>query len=260
MRHRLMPASPLHRHLLAGVLALGLAGCATAPHPTASSPDLPLTDTAWAQASALTPEGPSPGWQHQVFGNRQPSRYKATHHQGRPALLAEGSGNSLVRYRMRVKGDRLGALRFSWYVPQLHPEFDLQDRDSEDAVARVILTFDGDRKNFTARDRLLSELAHLVTGEPLPHATLMYVWDHEHPVDTILDHPSTRRIKMLVVKSGGRRLGQWVDLQRDVQADYQKAFGEAAPTLIGVGLMTDGNNTGLSPKAWYGPVALGTQR
>ena len=247
----------LSRPLATLVCALGLAGCASAP-PVAT--ETPLTGSPWAQASTLTPEGSSPGWEHQVFGNRKPSRYKATHHHGRPALLAEGAGNSLVRYRVRVAGDRLDRLRFSWFVPQLHPEFDLQDRDSEDAVARVILTFEGDRKGFTPRDRLLSELAQLVTGEPLPHATLMYVWDHEHPVDTVLDHPTTRRIKMIVAKSGDQRLGQWVDLQRDVRADYERAFGEAPTTLIGVGLMTDGNNTGTTPKAWYGPVALGTRR
>lgn len=257
---RFRPCSNALRWSTLLLAATGLWGCATPPAATPSASEANLAQTDWAQASALTPDTRGLGWEHQVFGNRKPSRYRATHVKGRPALQAEGSGNSLVRYRVQVTGEQLGVLRFSWLVPQLYKVFDLRDRDNDDAVARVILTFDGNKQNFTPRDRLLSELAQLVTGEPLPHATLMYVWDHTLPVGTVLDHPTTRRIKVMVVRSGPGRLGEWVDMERDIRADYKTAFGEDPSALIGVGLMTDGNNTGVAPTAWYGPVALQARR
>ncbi|MEN9886887.1 MAG: hypothetical protein RL758_1465 [Pseudomonadota bacterium] len=229
--------------------ALLLSGCSHRPAP---SPEA----SAWATASLL---GQTPMWEHRTFKNRAPTHYHGTQHQGRPALHANSrSGSSLMRHRLQWPGDRIGTLHFSWFIDALQPAFDLTDRDAEDAVARVILTFDGDRSRLSARDRALSELALLVTGEPLPYATLMYVWDHEHPEGTVLKHPATSRIRMLVVRSGAEGLGRWQDIDRDVRADFEHVFGEAPVMLTGLGLMTDANNTGLTAQAWFGPVRLGT--
>ncbi|GAB3186383.1 DUF3047 domain-containing protein [Hydrogenophaga aquatica] len=250
-----MPAMFLRRLTpLICLLPLLVAGCAIAP---AQREARDLTSSPWAQASTLTGEGQ---WQHQTFKGRKNTAYAATTHEGRPALHARSdSGSSAMRYRVRVPSDAMGTLRFSWFVRQLNPAFDLTDREAEDAVARVILTFEGDRQRLTARDHMLSELAQLITGEPLPYATLMYVWDHVHPAGTVLEHPSTRRIRMLVVKSGPGKLGQWADQERDVLADFQHAFGETPQALTGIGLMTDGNNTRQLAEAWYGPVKLDRQ-
>lgn len=213
--------------------------------------------SAWAVASLLHD---APAWEHQAFKGRAPTHYRSTHHHGRPALHAHSrSGSSLMRHRLHWPADRVDTLHFSWFVERLHPEFDLTDREAEDAVARVILTFDGDRSRLTARDRALSELASLITGEPLPYATLMYVWDHEHPEGTVVRHPATSRIRMLVVRSGSEGLGRWQDIERDVRADFEHAFGEPPVTLTGIGLMTDANNTRQTAQAWFGPVRLSTQ-
>lgn len=236
---------------LAGWVAasLLLVGCS---HRLASSPE----SSAWATASLLSQ---TPMWEHRTFKNRAPTDYRGTQHQGRPALHAHSrSGSSLMRHRLQWPGDRIGTLHFSWFIEALEPAFDLTDRDTEDAVARVILTFDGDRSRLSARDRALSELALLVTGEPLPYATLMYVWDHQHPEGTVLKHPASSRIRLLVVRSGADGLGRWQDIDRDVRADFEHMFGETPATLTGIGLMTDANNTGLTAQAWFGPVRLGT--
>ena len=152
---------------------------------------------------------------------------------------------------------RPDVLRFSWFVPALIEQADLKNRDVDDAVARIILTFDGAREQaFSSRDHMLSELARLVTGEPLPYATLMYVWDNRYPIGTIIPNPHTTRIRQLVVESGPGRLGQWVDIERDVQADFRRVFGESPGALLSIGIMTDSNNTGTETEAWFGPVSL----
>ena len=64
-------------------------------------------------------------------------------------------------------------------------------------------------------------------------------------------YPGTGQI---VVESGPERLNQWVDFDRDIEADFKKAFGETPGALIGLGLMTDSNNSGATVTAWYGPL------
>ena len=88
------------------------------------------------------------------------------------------------------------------------------------------------------------------------YATLVYVWDNRYPVGTVIPNPHSNRIRQLVVESGPERLGRWVDVERDVQADYRQVFGEAPGALHSVGVMSDTNNTGATVDAWFGPVVF----
>lgn len=217
-----------------------------------------LAASSWARSSQ--PAGmQTPGtWKHRRYGNHKATRYQATVHAGRPAVHARSvAGNSTLR--MSLPDDRLNSparLSFSWFVPALNEKADLRDRDIDDAVVRVIVTFEGDRGLLSARDHMLSEIANLVTGEPLPFATLMYVWDHRYPVGSVIPNPHTQRIRKLVIESGPQRLNQWVDHERDIEADFRLAFGETPGALTAVGLMSDSNNTGETTEAWFGPLVL----
>lgn len=248
------------RQWLVAVLVVGLAGCASPPsdEPAGAPADrADLNASAWARQSVV---GAAPDWRHKTFGDRRPTDYLPVAQAGRAAIQARSvAGNSTLRTEVATPpGQTAGRLRFSWFVERLNDGADLRDRDIDDAVARVILTFDGDHNaRFAPRDHLLSELARLITGEPLPYATLMYVWDNRYPVGTVIPNPHSERIRQLVVETGPARLGQWVDVERDVQADFRSVFGEAPGPLLSVGVMTDANNTGATVESWYGPVQLG---
>ena len=133
---------------------------------------------------------------------------------------------------------------------------DLTQRDLGDSPVRIVLAFEGDRSRFSAKNAMLSELAHALTGEPLPYATLMYVWCNNREPGSVIINPRTDRIRKLVMESGSRNLGQWLDYERDIRADFEKAFGEAPGALLAVGIMTDSDNTQSTTQAWYGPVKL----
>ncbi len=148
-------------------------------------------------------------------------------------------------------------LRFSWWVQASIAGASVAKAEREDAPARLLLGFAGDARRLTPRNRMLFELAEALTGEPPPFATLMYVWDDQHPVGSVVVNPRSDRIRKIVVDSGAQHLRQWRDHQRDVVADFERAFGEAPGALQSVALMTDSDNTGSMAQAWYGPVSLG---
>ena len=106
------------------------------------------------------------------------------------------------------------------------------------------------------RDRLFYEQVELFTGQRLPFATLMYVWSNRRPVESVIANPRTDRIQKIVVESGPARLKQWLEYERDVRADFQKAFGEPPGALLAIGLMTDSDNTQSTTRAWYGDIRL----
>ncbi len=230
------------------LLAAGLAGCASAP------PAVSIGSSPWAQHDASDPRGDA-DWEDYRFPGKAPTRFSYERKDGREALsvLAQSSA-SMTRQKVRVAPEDLGTIRFSWNVPALIPGADMARREAEDSAVRIVLVFEGDRSRFSPRDAMLSELARALTGEELPYATLMYVWCNQRPTESVIENPRTSRIRKLVVESGSAHLGRWLDYERDIRADYERVFGEKPGALVGVGLMTDTDNTHTVARAWYGPL------
>ena len=170
------------------------------------------------------------------------------------------SSASLLRKEIRIEASELAAVRFSWKVPELIAQADMALREADDSPVRIVLMFEGDRSKFSSKNAMLSELARALTGEELPYATLMYVWCNTRPAGSVIVNPRTDRIRKLVVESGAGKLQQWVDYERNIRADYKAAFGEEPGALVGIGIMTDSDNTRSQTKSWYGPVTMGTAR
>ncbi|NML48390.1 DUF3047 domain-containing protein [Ramlibacter sp. G-1-2-2] len=235
----------------AAALLLLLAACAT--QPPATAPDT-VTGSPWARASQGSSVHP---WTHQAFPGKTPTEFRYARIDGRDAIAVKAqSSASMLRHDVRIEPHDLGRVRFSWKVPGLIADADMALRDKDDAPVRVVLVFEGDRSKLSAKDAALSELARVLTGEELPYATLMYVWCNQREPGSVIRSPRTDRIRKLVVESGPRRLNHWLEYERDIRADYERVFGEAPGALVGVGIMTDSDNTRSEAQAWYGPVKL----
>ena len=76
--------------------------------------------------------------------------------------------------------------------------------------------------------------------------------------ETVLRNTFTDQVKMIVVGTGRDRIGTWKVFQRNYVEDYRRAFGHAPGRLVGVGVMTDTDNTGESVEAYYGDIVLRT--
>ena len=234
----------------AAIVAVVLAGCASVPAPHASSPE--AVSHAQSNSNPVTP-----GWEVLNFPGKARTEFVRVRKDGRDAVMALArSSVSMKRLRLDVPPESLGAVRFSWMVPQLIEQADMARRDLDDSPVRIVLVFDGDRSRFTPAESMMSELARTLTGEEMPYATLMYVWCNRRAPGEVITNPRTSRIRKVVVESGAANLGRWLDYERDVRADYIRAFGEPPGALRGVALMTDSDNTRSVTRAWYGTVRL----
>ncbi len=254
-----------------GLLLVGMvlmAGCATP-----SSPETPSSEEVqaagdrddqdespstcrWDRASLPTDAtDPGPTWKHYRFPGKRPNAYRQVALDGRDAMRVQADAStSMLRRNLRIPPQELHHLQFSWKVPALIEQADLTVGERSDSPVRVVLAFEGDRSKFSARDAMLSELAHMLTGEPMPYATLMYVWGNRQPAGTVVHNHRTGRIRKLVLESGPEKLGQWLDYERDIRQDFVQAFGEEPGALLAIGIMTDTDNTRSRATAWYGPV------
>ena len=119
-----------------------------------------------------------------------------------------------------------------------------------------MFAFGGDTSRLPMRTRALFELAEALTGERPPYATLMYVWDAQAPVGSVIVNPRSDRIRKIVVDSGPAELRRWRQHRRNLAADFRLAFGEEPGALASIAVMTDSDNTRSRAASWYGPVEL----
>lgn len=235
-----MTVSSRSHRLFASLLPCLLAGCAvlqpSVPAPVAASGE---------------------GWGMQRLPGKRETMYAPAQRQGQPCLLARADRSaSLWRRRIDPAQAGAGTIRFSWWAGALAPEATVAESDQDDAVARVVLAFDGDLARLSLRNRMMFDLAQTLTGEAPPYATLMYVWDAQAPVGSVIVSGRTDRIRKIVVESGPRQLGVWRHYERDLRADFERAFGEMPGALTGLAYMTDADNTQGRAEACYGPAQL----
>ena len=190
------------------------------------------------------------------------TRYDITTIDGRPVLRlqTDGSYGNLVHALPGINLPEKTQLRWRWRLDQPLTNADLRQKRGDDSPLKVCLLFDMPLAYLSFVDRIVLSLARSVSGEKLPGATLCYVWDHLLPTGTLLNNAYTSRVRMLVLGSGDKSLGKWVNHQRDVAADFKLAFGremEGLPALDGVLVGADSDNAGGQSTAYVGDIALG---
>jgi hypothetical protein len=241
-------ASRLSGFMLMSLVLATLQGCGSLPSPEKVASH--GKETAWQPEDQMT-------WDVVKIPGKVATQYSVVRVSNRSALMANAvSSASMLRKDVRIEPDNLNALSFSWQVKKLIAGADMAHRDHDDSPVRLVLAFDGDRSLFSTKNAAMSELSHALTGRPMPYATLMYVWCNHRPVESVIQNPRTDRIRKIVVESGDARLNQWNVYERNIRADYERAFGEPPGALVGIGLMTDSDNTRSHAQAWYGAVRL----
>ena len=192
-----------------------------------------------------------------VRGNT-PTRYRVAEVEGAGALEAQSAeGGSGMWRKIRLDPQAQPVLEWRWRVPPPEPGSPpLTVTSAKSPILRLSLAFHGDAATLDFEDRVKLRMARALTVHGLPYASLLYVWMVGVPVETVLHSPHTDRVRMIVVQSGLERVGEWVNLRRNVVEDFRRAFAEEPGDMVGVGLMTDYGDDGSPRRAYYGDITF----
>jgi hypothetical protein len=197
-------------------------------------------------------------WQiWRVTPQKNKTQYTLKNYQGRTVLHASAdvAASGLV-LPLKPRPAAQQVLSWEWKTMNLIADADNQESSKDDAPLRIMVAFDGDKTKLPLKDQMIFEMAKIISGHDMPYASLMYVWSSDIPVETVINNSRTSRVKMIVVNSGSDQLGVWQKHQRDLSHDYQSAFNSPPGKIIGLGLMTDSDNTKSKVTAIYGDIEL----
>lgn len=172
------------------------------------------------------------GWQVKV--NRG-SPEIATVTEGRSNYLDLKSHNSSYGLERGVDVDPHDApyLTWKWQVRQLPTGGDFRHIKSDDQAAQVLVAFSDKR-------------------------VVSYIWDTTAPAGTMESASSIPLVHVyaVVCRSGATDLNRWLTENRNLAADYEKAYGRPAPRVKGIRLQINTQHTGTSAESYFGEVAL----
>ncbi len=207
--------------------------------------------------SGAGPEKELPdNWEHYTFDDiPDHTTYRLVAEEGRTVIRAhgEGSASGLIR-RIAIDSEEYPIIQWRWKAENIIEKGNVHKKKGDDYPARIYITFeyDPDRVGFFGKAKY--EAIKMVRGEYPPLAAVSYHWASNTPVGTMVPNPFTKKVMMFVLESGREKLGEWVTEERNVYADYKKAFGSEPPMISGVVLMTDTDNTGETATAYYGDI------
>ena len=179
-------------------------------------------------------------------GQKKPfTRFSVVDVDGKRALRVdadESYGNLVFLLPPNQKPQRLA---WRWRVDQLNTSSDLRTREGDDTTLKVCTLWDEALEHVPFVERQVLKIARTKTTEPIPAATVCYVWDSKLAEGTELHSPFTHRLRYIVLRSGERGR-QWSAEKRDIGADFMRLFGDEVkelPPLIGVAVGADSDNT-----------------
>lgn len=222
-----------------------------------------VSDVAFAQAHApgplvRQPPGGQPavgsGWRLLTLPKQRPpvTAYRGALLDGRAALRIDASA-SYGNMAHALTGLAPASVRWTWRVEQPNNFTQLKTKSGDDSPVKVCLSFDLPLESVPFFERELLRLARTRSPEPLPAATLCWVWGHAEAKGSVIPNPYTRRVRYIVLRGQGDATGRWFEEKRDVAADFRAAFGDesqAVPPVTAVLVSGDADNTGARSLAY----------
>lgn len=144
-------------------------------------------------------------------------------------------------------------VRWRWKIDNLLQHSDVGRKDGDDYPARLYITFAYDPERVSFGRKLKYKAGRAIFGD-IPIGALNYIWETKTPVGTVVENAYTDFARMVVVESGTSKVGMWVEEERNIYEDYKQAFGEEPPSINGVAIMTDTDNTKERAVAFYGDI------
>ncbi len=192
-------------------------------------------------------------WQVVRFDHSIPAtRYRTLDWDGVGAVEAIADASmALLTRPLKVDLLQTPVLCWRWRVDASLQAADMALKSGDDYAARVYVTFTLPPEKLKLWTKANLWMARAAYGENVPDAAINYVWDNRYPIGTRQANAYTDRSVMLVLRSGSRDAGKWVEQRRNIQADAISLFGTARAQTSQLAIGTDTDNTGEKVRAGF---------
>jgi hypothetical protein len=201
-------------------------------------------------SAGRTAGGPPLGWQLKDIKGK--TRYTVIDEEGTTVLRAESNGSASGLFRdADVDPKKYPLMEWKWKVARVPSSANEREKNKDDCAARVFVLFKDQLPGAGVYSRLKHKLEATFSSIVPPGVAICYAWGSKLGKDQVIESPYTEWVRIFAVESGPEKAGQWVSEQRNVFEDFKRIFGKEPEKVVGVGIMTDMDQTGESMTAFY---------
>ncbi|MGL5249776.1 MAG: DUF3047 domain-containing protein, partial [Enterovibrio sp.] len=172
------------------------------------------------------------GWEDRVFkGTTQYQLQRDGNTQVLAATVSDGASGKFKRIKIDL--NRTPYLNWRWKVDQAWAGLDEKTKGGDDYPARLYVVVQRGLLGISSK-------------------TVNYVWASQQPVDSVWVNAFTTQAILIAVESGDKNIQQWRSYKRNVKADLRQAFNEDFNQIDIVAVMSDGDNSQQSGRAYFG--------
>ncbi|MGL6177071.1 MAG: DUF3047 domain-containing protein [Vibrionaceae bacterium] len=174
------------------------------------------------------------GWEDRVFkGTTQYQLQRDGNTQVLAATVSDGASGKFKRIKIDL--NRTPYLNWRWKVDQAWAGLDEKTKGGDDYPARLYVVVQRGLLGISSK-------------------TVNYVWASQQPVDSVWVNAFTTQAILIAVESGDKNIQQWRSYKRNVKADLRQAFNEDFNQIDIVAVMSDGDNSQQSGRAYFGDI------
>ncbi len=183
-----------------------------------------------------------PGWGWRGKDDDKPKRYTIQQEDGRRHLNAKDDGLSVMIIKKTPWSLRdYPILTWRWRVKALPDGGDERVGEKNDSAAGLYVIFS---QNWFRIPK-----------------SIKYVWSTTLPVGTVADRKLIGRPRVLVLRSGKARVGEWVTERVDLYEDYKRVWGgEPDEKTVGIAILTDADVTHTFAEADYADIVVSKEQ
>ena len=160
-------------------------------------------------------------------------------HDSVQAKCESSSASGLILER-QISLEKTPILEWRWRVDSIYEGLNETEKSGDDYPARI----------YVVAERWPRFRSRIVN----------YVWSSSQPRGATWSNAFSSQFRMVAVRSGRSRLGEWITERRDVLADFRRYHGIEPDTIDALAIMTDCDNAGQQSTAWYGPIRWVSRR
>lgn len=177
------------------------------------------------------------GWKEQTLFATKKTAYSFIQENGKPVLMGKSSNSaSGLLYKINLDPKTYPYIKWSWRVEHTVNKGNEKTKDGHDFAAKLYVIF--------PRGLFSSTRA------------IEYVWGNVMHKEDLLRSPYSKNVVMIAMDSGDEMAGKWAFHKRNFAEDYRNVFGEDAPKVGAIAIMTDSDNTHESATGYYGDIAV----
>jgi Protein of unknown function (DUF3047) len=181
-------------------------------------------------------------WKERVLA-KNANRYQLVNEGGKRALniISDNSASGFWR-EWKVAPVQSGKIAWSWKVEtSLAQNSKEREKKGDDYAARVFVVFEPHFFDWKTK-------------------SICYVWAAQEPEGSVFANPFSDSVGQIVLQSGNKEAGNWVQEERDFVADYKSYFKKAPSRVSAFAVMVDTDNTKARTKAWFRDLKIQVNR